>query len=114
MMDYREYKEMLMNEMDMEGIDLESFDEFCKQTVEELADITESRMTPEEILENTGLEALKAAGLIAAGLVVTHVTMKYVVPFAMKKVRELKTKREQAKYRKQLDQYHEEHNEVER
>lgn len=121
MMDYKEYKEMLMNDMDLTGVDMDSIDEFCKQTVQELADVTENQMTPEEILENTGLDALKAAGLIAAGLVVTHVTMKYVVPFAMKKVKELKEKKVQKELKKQhidLDEvvecYQEELNEVER
>lgn len=120
MMDYKEYKEMLMNDMDLTGVDMDSIDEFCKQTVAELAEVTESELAPEEIIQNTGLNALKTAGLIAAGLAVTHVTMKYVVPFATKKVKELKEKKVQKELKKQhidLDEvvkyYQEELNEVE-
>ena len=120
MMDYKEYKEMLMNDMDLTGVDMDSIDEFCKQTVAELAEVTESELAPEEIIQNTGLNALKTAGLIAAGLAVTHVTMKYVVPFTMKKVKELKEKKVQKELKKQhidLDEvvkyYQEELNEVE-
>ncbi len=105
---YNEYKEMLMNDMDMEGIDLDSLDEFVKNSIDEMD--FNANMEPEEILQNTGLNAMKAAGLIAAGLVVTHVTCKYVVPFAMKKVKEFKAKREQAKFEKEMSLLNE-HNE---
>lgn len=97
---YNEYKEMLMNDMDMEGVDLDSLDEFVKNSIDEMD--FNANMEPEEIIENVGKQALLAAGLIAAGLAVTHLTMKYAVPFAMKKVRELKAKREQAKFEKEM------------
>lgn len=99
MENYNEYKEMLMNDMDLTGVDLESLDEFAKQTVEE---IDFNAVEPEEILKDTGKDALIAAGLIAGGLIVTHVAMKYVVPFAMKKVKQFKAKREQAKFEREL------------
>ena len=108
MENYNEYKEMLMNDMDLTGVDLDSIDDFVKETVDE---INFNEMTPDEILENTGKDALLAAGLIAAGLAVTYVTSKYVVPFAMKKVREFKQKREQAKFERELTMNEEQDNE---
>lgn len=96
---YNEYKEMLLNDMDLTDVDLDSLDDFVKETVDEM---DFDAMTPDEILENTGKDALLAAGLIAGSLLVTHLTMKYVVPFAMKKVREFKQKREQAKFEREL------------
>lgn len=86
---YDEYKEMLMNEMDLTDVDLDSLDDFVKQSVDEIDFVA---MTPDEILEDTGKDALLAAGLIAAGLAVTYVTSKYVVPFAMKKSENLNKK----------------------
>ena len=108
MENYNEYKEMLMNDMDLTGVDLDSLDDFVKETVDE---IDFNGMTPDEILENTGRDALLAAGLIAAGLVVTHVTCKYVVPFASKKIKEFKQKREQAKFERELTMNEEQDNE---
>lgn len=105
---YNEYKEMLLNDMDLTDVNLEGLDEFVKETVDEI-DFNE--MTPDEILENTGKDALLAAGLIAAGLVVTHVTFKYVVPFASKKIKEFKQKREQAKFERELTMNEEQDNE---
>lgn len=99
MENYNEYKEMLMNDMDLTDVDLDSLDDFVKETVDE---IDFNTMEPEEILQQTGKDALLAAGLIAGGLLVTHLTMKYAVPFAMKKVREFKQKREQAKFEREL------------
>ena len=96
---YNEYKEMLLNDMDLTDVNLEGLDEFVKESVDE---IDFNAITPDEILENTGKDALLAAGLIAAGLAATYVTSKYVVPFAMKKVREFKQKREQAKFEREL------------
>ena len=109
MENYNEYKEMLMNDMDLTGVDLDSIDDFVKETVDERNNFNE--MTPDEILENTGKDALLAAGLIAAGLAVTYVTSKYVVPFAMKKVKEFKQKREQAKFERELTMNEEQDNE---
>lgn len=105
---YDEYKEMLVNEMDLTDVDLDSLDDFVKQSVDE---IDFDAMTPDEILEDTGKDALLAAGLIAASLAVTYVTSKYVVPFAMKKVREFKQKREQAKFERELTMNEEQDNE---
>lgn len=99
MENYNEYKEMLMNDMDLTDVDLDSLDDFVKETVDE---INFNEMTPDEILENTGKDALLAAGLIAAGLAVTYVTSKYVVPFTMKKFKDFKQKREQAKFEHEL------------
>ena len=108
MTNYDEYKEMLMNDMDLTGVDLDSLDDFVKETGDE---INFNEMTPDEILENTGKDALLAAGLIAAGLAVTYVTNRYVVPFAMKKVKEFKQKREQAKFERELTMNEEQDNE---
>lgn len=108
MENYNEYKEMLMNDMDLTGVDLDSLDDFVKETVDE---IDFNGMTPDEILENTGKDALLAAGLIAAGLVATYATFKYVVPFASKKIKEFKQKREQAKFERELTMNEEQDNE---
>lgn len=108
MENYNEYKEMLMNEMDLTGVDLESLDDFVKETVDE---IDFNAMEPEDILRDTGKDALIAAGLITAGLAVTYATCKYVVPFAMKKVKEFKQKREQAKFERELTMNEEQDNE---
>ena len=108
MENYNEYKEMLMNDMDLTGVDLDNFDEIVKETFDEI-DFNE--VTPDEILENTGKDALLAAGLIAAGLAATYVASKYVVPFAMKKVKEFKQKREQAKFERELTMNEEQDNE---
>ena len=108
MTNYDEYKEMLMNDMDLTGVDLDSLDDFVKETVDE---INFNEMTPDEILENTGKDALLAAGLIAAGLAVTYVTNRYVVPFAMKKVKEFKQKREQTELERELTMNEEKDNE---
>lgn len=105
---YDEYKEMLMNEMDLTDVDLDSLDDFVKQSVDE---IDFDAMTPDEILEDTGKDALLAAGLIAACIAVTYATSKYVVPFAMKKVKEFKQKREQAKFERELTMNEEQDNE---
>lgn len=83
-------------EMELTGVNLEDV------AVQSLEEVDFNAMEPEQILQETGKEALKAAGVIAAGLVVTHVTFKYVVPFAVKKVKEFKEKREQAKYEHEL------------
>jgi hypothetical protein len=109
---YSEYKEMLMRDMDLTDVDLDSIDDFVKQTVDEI-DFNEmtNEITPDEILENTGKDALKTAGLIAAGLVAAHVTIKYVVPFASKKIKEFKQKREQAKFEHELTINEEQDNE---
>lgn len=107
MENYNEYKEMLMNDMDLTGVDLDGLDDFVKETVDE---IDFNAMTPDEILENTGKDALLAAGLIAAGLAVTYVASKYVVPFTMKKVKEFKQKREQAKFERELTMNEEQDN----
>jgi hypothetical protein len=83
-------------EMELTGVNLEDV------AVQSLEEVDFNAMDPEQILQETGKEALKAAGLIAAGLVVTHVTCKYIVPFAVKKVKEFKEKREQAKTEPEL------------
>lgn len=83
-------------EMELTGVNLEDV------AVQSLEEVDFNAMDPEQILQETGKEALKAAGLIAAGLVVTHVTCKYIVPFAVKKVKEFKEKREQAKSEPEL------------
>lgn len=91
------YNELLNNEME----NLEVVDDLAEFAAE-MNDLVPVEMNEDEILKQTGKDALLAAGLIAGGLVVTHLTMKYVVPFAMKKVREFKAKREQRKYEKEL------------
>lgn len=91
------YNELLNNEME----NLEVVDDLAEFAAE-MNDLVPVEMNEDEILKQTGKDALLAAGLIAGGLVVTHLTMKYAVPFAMKKVRELKAKREQRKYEKEL------------
>lgn len=83
-------------EMELTGVNLEDV------AVQSLEEVDFNAMEPEQILQETGKEALKAAGIIAAGLVVTHVTCKYIVPFAVKKVKEFKEKREQAKSEPEL------------
>lgn len=90
------YNELLNNGMDnLETNDLVDF-------VAEANDLVPVELNEDDILRQTGKDALLAAGLIAGGLVVTHLTCKYAIPFAMKKVKEFKAKREQAKFEKEL------------
>jgi hypothetical protein len=91
------YNELLNNEME----NLEVVDNLAEFAAE-MNDLVPVEMNEDEILKQTGKDALLAAGLIAGGLVVTHLTIKYAVPFAMKKVSEFKAKREQRKYEKEL------------
>lgn len=91
------YNELLNNEME----NLEVVDDLAEFAAE-MNDLFPVEMNEDEILKQTGKDALLAAGLIAGSLVVTHLTMKYAVPFAMKKVREFKAKKEQRKYEKEL------------
>lgn len=96
------YKEMLINEiseMDLTNVDLENANDLVKEVVDE---ITFEQMDADDIIRQTAKDALAATALIAAGLAVTHITCKYVIPFAMKKVEQFKQKREQAKYEKSL------------
>lgn len=90
------YNELLNNEMD--NLVVDEFADFIPEEAYELPVV----LNEDEILKQTGKDALLAAGLIAGSLVITHLTMKYAVPFAMKKVREFKAKREQRKYEKEL------------
>ena len=91
------YNELLNNEME----NLEVVDDLAELATE-MNDLVPVEMNEDEILKQTGKDALLAAGLIAGSLVVTHLTMKYAVPFAMNKVREFKAKKEQRKYEKEL------------
>lgn len=91
------YNELLNNEME----NLEVVEDLVELTAE-MNDLVPVEMNEDEILKQTGKDALLAAGLIAGGLVITHLTVKYAVPFAMKKVREFKAKKEQRKYEKEL------------
>ena len=91
------YNELLNNEME----NLEVVDDLAEFAAE-MNDLVPVEMNEDEILKQAGKDALLAAGLIAGGLVVTHLTMKYAVPFAMMKVREFKAKKEQRKYEKEL------------
>ena len=90
------YNELLNNEM--ENLEVNDLVDFIPEDAYELP----IQYNEDDILKQTGKDALLAAGLIAGGLVVTHLTMKYAVPFAMKKVREFKAKKEQRKYEKEL------------
>lgn len=68
----------------------------------EATDLVPVELDADEILKQTGKDALMAAGLIAAGLAVTYVSCKFVIPKVMGKVKEAKAKREQAKFEAEL------------
>ena len=68
----------------------------------EVTDLVPVELDADEILKQTGKDALMAAGLIAAGLAVTYVSCKFVIPKVMGKVKEAKAKREQAKFEAEL------------
>ena len=70
----------------------------------EATDLVPVELDADEILKQTGKDALMAAGLIAAGLAVTYVGCKFVVPKVMGKIKEAKAKREQAKFEAELTQ----------
>lgn len=77
------------------------------EVVEELTNFAETDLLPTEIdaddiLKQTGKDALIATGLIAAGLAVTYVGIKYVVPKLKGKIKDVKAKREQAKFEAEL------------
>lgn len=90
----------LLNNVEMEN--LEVVDDLAEFVVEEVNDLVPVELNEDEILKQTGRDALIAGGLIAASLIATHVTCKYLIPKAVKLARDLKAKREQAKYEKEL------------
>lgn len=70
----------------------------------EATDLVPVELDADEILKQTGKDALIAAGLIAAGLAITYVNCKFVIPKVMGKIKEAKAKREQAKFEAELTQ----------
>ena len=68
----------------------------------EATDLVPVELDADEILKQTGKDALMAAGLVAAGLAVTYVGCKFVVPKVIVKIKEAKAKREQAKFEAEL------------
>lgn len=70
----------------------------------EATDLVPVELDADEILKQTGKDALMAAGLIAAGLAITYVNCKFVIPKVMGKIKEVKAKREQAKFEAELTQ----------
>lgn len=91
------YNELLNN-----GVDNLEVGGNLVEVAEECMDLVPAELNADDIIKQTGKDALLTAGLIAGGLVVTYLNCKYVVPFAMRKVKEFKAKREQAKYEKEL------------
>lgn len=77
------------------------------EVVEELTNFGETDLLPieidaDDILKQTGKDALIATGLIAAGLALTYVNCKFVIPKVVGKIKEVKAKREQAKFEAEL------------
>ena len=77
------------------------------EVVEELTKIAEADLLPTEIsaddiLKQTGKDALITTGLIAAGLAATYVGFKYVVPKVKGLIKEAKAKKEQAEFEAEL------------
>ena len=91
------YNELLNN-----GMDNLEVGENLVEVAEECMDLVPVELDADDILAQTGKDALLAAGLIAGGLAITYLNCKYVIPFAMRKVKEFKARREQAKFEKEM------------